>query len=419
MSVVTGLRQRSPCLSLSLSRGRGRGREDCLDGAVTLTRLYDKLQSRDHLSHLGVPHMSSFQTAQLDSLTELHLDPFNPRLRKDEEASDQAALIAIMLSRFKIEEVAESILAAGWLDQDPLMAVEEDDEVRVVEGNRRLTAVKLLLDPGLAPSAKQPRWSSMSDQLTDGTRAAITTLRVRIYADRDDPEVSSYIGFRHVTGVLPWPAMEKASYIARLASAGATYRELADKLGSYPSHMVRHHLAFQLVEQAEEWGLAGARQLGDAFGVLLRALQTEGVRTFLDLNPSNDPAANMRPVSDERREDFELLIRWTFGTPDQPRLLPESRELTKWSKILLSPSAVRYLKTADDPRFERAWARSGGESESVADALWKSAYLLSDVLPLVHEHRAKASVTEAVEEINRYLRQINSLLTMDDTLPHA
>jgi hypothetical protein len=363
--------------------------------------------------------VAGFEEQTLDVLTELRLDPFNPRLRKEEEGAQEPTLIGIMLARFKIEEVAESILAAGWLEQDPLIAVEEDDAIRVVEGNRRLTAVKLLLDPSKAPTARQPRWQRLSEELKDDTLETIKTLSVRVYPSRDDPAVSSYIGFRHVTGVLPWPAMEKASYIARLAGKGASYRELAEKLGSYPSHMARHHVAFQLVEQAEEWEIDGSKQMGDAFGVLLRALQTEGVRTFLHLQQSDDPQENTRPIADANKDDFQDFVRWTFGSSNRTRVLPESRELTKWSKILLSPAAVRYLKNADEPRFDRAWARSGGESESVADALWKAAYLLADVLPLISEHQTDEAIQDAAAEINRYMRQVNSLLPLEQVPERA
>ncbi|WP_156155298.1 hypothetical protein [Curtobacterium flaccumfaciens] len=354
--------------------------------------------------------MANFLTRNLDSLKDLALDPYNPRLRKDEEGSDENTLIGIMLARFKIEEVAESILVAGWLEQDPLIGVTEAGQVRVVEGNRRLTAVKLLLDPSLAPPARRTKWQGYAKDLSEEQRTDLDHLSVRVYDSRDDPEVSAYIGFRHVTGVLPWPALEKASYIARLAAKGESYAQLAEKLGSYPSHMARHHLAFEIVEQADEWQVDGREQMSNAFGVLLRSLQTEGVRKFLGVEQADEPLENVNPVPDATRTNFEDFVRWTFGTEDRSRILPESRELTRWSKILQSEPAVRYLRNAKDPKFDRAWARSGGESESVADALWKASYALADVLPLISKHVNDDQVKEAVEEVNRYTQQINVLM---------
>lgn len=354
--------------------------------------------------------MANFQTQDLDSLNDLRLDPLNPRLRKDEEGSDESTLIEIMLARFKIEEVAESILVAGWLEQDPLIGVTEDGQILVVEGNRRLTAVKLLLDPSLAPPARRAKWESYSSALSPEQRDKLRKLDIRVYDSRDNPEVSAYIGFRHVTGVLPWPALEKASYIARLAARGESYAQLAEKLGSYPSHMARHHLAFEIVEQADKWSVNGREQMSNAFGVLLRSLQTEGVRHFLGVEQADDPRGNVDPVPPSSRGNFEDFVGWTFGTEDRSRILPESRELTRWSKILQSDAAVRYLRNAKEPKFDRAWARSGGESESVSDALWNASYALADVLPLISEHVGNDQVREAVDEVNRYVRQINVLM---------
>jgi hypothetical protein len=135
------------------------------------------------------------------------------------------------------------------------------------------------------------------------------------------------------------------------------------------------------------------------------------VRTFIGLRQSEEPIENLRPIADRNKEDLQDFVKWTFGTGSSTRVLPESRELTRWSKILLSPAAVRYLRNADEPRFDRAWARSGGESEAIADALWKAAYLLADVLPLINEHKDEQSIQEAAREFNRYMKQINALVT--------
>jgi hypothetical protein len=231
---------------------------------------------------------------------------------------------------------------------------------------------------------------------------------VRVYGSRDDKVVTSYIGYRHVAGVLPWPAQEKASYIARLADQGLSYAEIAEKLGSYPGHMRRHHLAFQLVGQAESWQTSGARQMGEAFGVLLRALQTEGIPSFIGLRPAEDPSKNVRPIPDDNKSEFEKFVRWTFGTEEAEKVLPESRELTRWGKILGSAPAIRYLSTANAPRFDRAWSLSGGEAESLSDMLWEASYLLADAVALVPEHLDDTSVVDAIRQCARFMRQIES-----------
>src|ERR1051325_9176599 len=77
---------------------------------------------------------------------QLKLDPQNPRLSSAEEGSDQPKLIEIMIERFKIEEIAESIIAAGYLPFDPLIGLKENYSVTILEGNRRIAAIQLLLE---------------------------------------------------------------------------------------------------------------------------------------------------------------------------------------------------------------------------------------------------------------------------------
>ena len=68
------------------------------------------------------------------------------------------------------------------------------------------------------------------------------------------------------------------------------------------------------------------------------------------------------PVTGERQ-----FVLWTFGTSDRAKILVDSRHLTRWARILGSPEALEYLRRTPEPDFERAWERSGGEAETVAD----------------------------------------------------
>jgi len=80
----------------------------------------------------------------------LELDPRNPRLALAEEGSSQARLLEIMLDRFKVEELAESILSSGYNTFDPLVGWKDGATIKILEGNRRVAAIKCLLDPELA-----------------------------------------------------------------------------------------------------------------------------------------------------------------------------------------------------------------------------------------------------------------------------
>lgn len=348
-----------------------------------------------------MPEQKSF-----DPLKELELDPYNPRLRSEEEGKDQETLLEIMIRRFKIEELADSIISAGYLPFDPLIGYAHNGKVRILEGNRRLAAIKLLLEPDLAPEKQQTKWQSLSDKLSLKQRESLRSLEVIVYPDRSDASVTAYVGFRHVTGVLQWPAFEKASFIDRMINEGMTYDAIAERVGSSAAHVERHYVAYRLVRQAADQDVPGQEKMEDSFGVLLRALQAGGVSAFLGVTYPHDWTQSERPVPDEHIQSLTEFVQWTFGTDDRTRVLPDSRKLTEWGKILQSTEALRYLRLTDKPDFERAWAKSGGQAEALVDAIWTAAYRLEESVPLIPVHREDTDVQEAVRQCALFFMQI-------------
>lgn len=83
------------------------------------------------------------------SLNELHLDPRNPRLGRERVAKglSQSEVLDLMKD-WTLEELATSFCERGYWPQEALIAVREKMGSKtvlvVVEGNRRLAALKML-----------------------------------------------------------------------------------------------------------------------------------------------------------------------------------------------------------------------------------------------------------------------------------
>lgn len=79
------------------------------------------------------------------NIEKLHFDQLNPRLPKRlQGVSDEAMIIDYMLKNGNILELMKSIAEMGYSEAEPLLVVKDGDAYIVVEGNRRLTALKLL-----------------------------------------------------------------------------------------------------------------------------------------------------------------------------------------------------------------------------------------------------------------------------------
>jgi hypothetical protein len=348
-----------------------------------------------------------WESRTLSTIDELELDPENPRLPRKFRGASQDELMSILIGRFDAEGIAEAIVTAGFLQQDPIAGYEHEGRVRVREGNRRLAATKLLLDPSLAPDRYRSRFESLAARLDGNVRQQIERLDVQVWADANDPELTAYIGYRHVTGVRSWPPIEKASFIADLiAKENVDYALVASQIGSKPRHVERHYVAFKLVEQAIAHGLPGAEEAEDSFGVLLRALQSKGIPDFLGIAFTGVTADASDPVPAERLENLGDFLRWTFGTPDAAKVLGESRQLTKWAHILSTPESLEYLRRTPEPNFDRAWEKSGGEATTLADALYNAAEQLREAVPIIADHQMDPDVAAAFHDCVRFFRRL-------------
>ncbi len=337
----------------------------------------------------------------------LEFDPNNPRLSSEEEGSAQDKLLKIMLDRFKIEELAESIIAAGFIEFDPMIGWEHNGKVTIIEGNRRLAALKLLLKPNLAPKPNRKTWVDLSNRLSPTNRETVRRIKVMVYKDRSSADLIAYIGFRHVTGVLQWPSLEKANFIAqRIEEGKSTYQQLAKLLGSFPKHVERHYVAHQIVAQATDEGIDTKELRAKSFGVLMRALQSEGVTEFLAVTFPGDPRKSRRPIPKERIDNLRNFVEWTFGTAEKAPVMRDSRQITRWGRILQSAEAVSYLKRTPTPDFDRAYFRSGGQAASLAESLGIAADRLEESVPLVGEHTKDKDVHAEARRCALFLVQI-------------
>src|SRR5690606_1058607 len=93
-----------------------------------------------------------FGSPQDVKVEELYLDHENPRVIPVAEGLEgQEALLKFMFRVEKVIELAKSIAELGFGNNNPLLVVKRQSGIGfdVLDGNRRLAAVKALLDPGI------------------------------------------------------------------------------------------------------------------------------------------------------------------------------------------------------------------------------------------------------------------------------
>lgn len=97
--------------------------------------------------------------ARAIELSRLRLDPINPRLDDGKQTQREAMNAMLQSQGTKLVNLARDIAHNGLSPLDRFLVIEADDspdEYIVLEGNRRLSALKLLLNPDQASGALTP-----------------------------------------------------------------------------------------------------------------------------------------------------------------------------------------------------------------------------------------------------------------------
>ena len=348
------------------------------------------------------PSKAGLLQLQPIEIDRLLLDPENPRLESVTTSSDQMELLKAMWREMAVSEVALSIAENGFFEEEPLFAIPASkdgatQQYYVVEGNRRLTAVKLLVDQELRRQVRATDLPVISAK----RRAELKTLPVSIYRKRED--LWEYFGFRHVNGPKEWDSLSKAAYVARVRRH---YRkdlnEIARKIGDQHSTVERIYRGYVLLEQAEA-KTNFQREDRSAnrfyFSHLYTAATYPEVLEFLGVTAAG--ALKDNPVPRRHLGDLEELMIWLFGSKaraKEPVVRTQAPDLTYLRSVIGNKQALAALRSGTG--LKRAHAISLGDARRFGDALAEAKDALQE---------AKGTVTTGYNGDRQLLAQMESI----------
>lgn len=343
-------------------------------------------------------------------IAELLLDDENPRLPLDVEVTDQYALIRFFDARYNLDELAESMVEEGFFVEEPLLTVPHPDgEHRVVvEGNRRLATLKLLLDADARAAVDRiDYWNELAERAV-AIEDQLDPVPTFEYDEKT--ELLAYLGFRHVTGVVQWTAEAKARYIVDHVARTSSFAETARTMGSRQDAVRRQFVAYCALQQAAQHG-----QLVDQafrfFGVFYRAVQSPTIRRYMRLREPNEVAEQeTTPVEQGQEERVAQISSWLFGVPgtDERAVIKDSRQITALGRVLANAEATAVLVEARD--FALAVEVAGGDRTSIETALTQARSALIKARGQAFEFEGDAEIIERARGVERVLADILATL---------
>ena len=287
--------------------------------------------------------MSTENQSSRMAVSTLTFDLRNPRLVEYDLGSNptDADIIQLLWQVMDVRELVLSIQASGFFRHEPLIVFQEHGKNVVIEGNRRLAAVKLLLDPQMAQDLKLDIPSISQEE-----KSALQDLPVLV----DSRENAwRYLGFKHVNGPAKWSSFAKSQYIADVhRNYGIPLEDIARQIGDTHRTVQRLFRGLMVIEQAERMGVFNRDDRYNrhfSFSHLYTGLGYDGIASFIGLHPEGEET--VEPVPSEKNKELGELCLWLYGSKREnirPAVRTQNPDLRNLNEVVSNGEAIAALR---------------------------------------------------------------------------
>lgn len=293
----------------------------------------------------------------------LELDWKNPRISEFGVTSQSSPreIYNILWKEMAVNELMISIVSNGYWDYEPLIVLSSGDKYITIEGNRRLAAVKILLDPSLIEDNIP---SAIEERRTKSLLSTLEKLPAVVVEKRQ--EAWEYVGFKHVNGPAKWGSYAKAKYIAEVHNDyGIPLKDIAFQIGDTHNTAQKLYQALMVLEQADKKNIYKKDDVQASriyFSHLYTGLQRNGIRSYLNIQEADKETTDPVPVENEKK--LGELLEWLFGSKrnnTQAVVRSQNPDLKRLDNVLQSPDATAALKDGDSLEYCFDLSRSSDE----------------------------------------------------------
>jgi hypothetical protein len=280
----------------------------------------------------------------------------------------QAELVKRAWEEWDVSEVAHSIVASGgfWPHQ-PLLVCRDKGKVTVLDGNRRVAAVKLLTS-----SECRRQTGVQGVPRAGGPLVASLQMLPAVFTTRRASW--PFLGFHGIKQPQAWDSFSKARYIAHLRDEQRIpLRKIAARVGDRNSTVERLYETEKILEQAIHTGAFDPadrffQRKDFAFIHLLVALTHENVRKFLGI--AGGKRSEREPIPKSKVSALGELCRWIYGSHKEgtePLIKSQNPHLRQLDEALRTQRGVSALRRGLP--LQQALNASRGDTRLLLDAL--------------------------------------------------
>jgi hypothetical protein len=338
----------------------------------------------------------------------LTFDLNNPRFEidLDQKRNSEVEAIRSLCSISDVKELIDSISINGYLPIEPMIIYKAPSQAKyvVLEGNRRLAAIKLLRDATIAKEL------GMTVPKLDA-KIMQTTKRIKVIRVKDPLDARAYIGFKHINGPQRWDSYAKAKFATKwyldFRKENKTIEDVARQLGDNNDTIRSYVSSILVLEQAERNGIYNIKDKTGkgkfAFSHLYTALDRPEYRNFLGLKQgwNTEPAEN--PIPEKYLEKLQEVLVYMYGSKkdDKQALVKSQNPDLKNLGIILS-SEVALAKIRNGMDIENAYLNTLDSGDALKKILVDANIILRrgiDIMAKLNQDAFSLSLRELSNEV--------------------
>lgn len=241
---------------------------------------------------------------QPEQVTNIFLDPKNIRQEIDKDTQD--ALIADLFSNEDAMQVVESIVENGFFPDELPIVVNEGGKLVVIEGNRRVAALKVLINPALVPA-----YHYKIKELAEG-HSPIREVEVVIAPHRD--QVNKLLAIKHTKNTRRnWKPLRQAYFYHAQIDQGKKIEDLRKEyLNVDIPKFIRmweiHTIARSLKYDDEDVARRVHDQRNFPVSTIERLYDDAQFRKLLNFNFTNDGEVNVHSQKSEFDKSLKKVV---------------------------------------------------------------------------------------------------------------
>ncbi len=309
-----------------------------------------------------------------------------------------------------VEELILSLHHSGYFKNDPMIAIPDNDKFIVIEGNRRLAAIKVITE--------YPKYEKFYPKsLPPPTEKLIAELQVvPVVIERSRKDAWEFIGFKHVNGASKWNSYAKAEYISQVHNDfGVSLEDIGLQIGDTNKTVQRLYQSLMVIEQAESNNVFDKADINAPrlyFSHLYTGLQYDGIREYIGLKKaeveSKEPASHVEKLGE--------VLTWMFGSKKREVksiIVSQNPDLRYFDAVIKSSQARSALKATNDlyTAYEISQPDDLKFTESLNEAkrsLYKSLqYSVTGYNGEISDLKTAGSIANMADELYRLMEKKN------------